>query len=132
MTNAAQHPPEQNLVPLSRTEGVGQWDKCRFSGTNTGTSAGQGSLKALALKVLQRDKPRDNTGTDTCKLWDKIPVPDPALSHTEKHRLKRCFDCDHWQTIKGSCWWAGVCALSGEKVFFRTKCKLNKEISHVY
>lgn len=52
-----------DLVPLSHALRVGQWDKAPKSGTACGTSAGQASLKSLAIKVLKRDKPWDNSGT---------------------------------------------------------------------
>ena len=52
-----------DLVPLSHALRVGQRDKPHKSGTARGTSAGQVSLKSLAINVLKRDKARDSSGT---------------------------------------------------------------------
>ena len=51
------------LVPLSQPLGVGQRDKTSAHRDNGGTATGTIGLKALAAKVLHRDKARDNSGT---------------------------------------------------------------------
>ena len=58
---------ETEFVPLSHSYRVGQWDKVPKREKMSGTRAGQVDLKALAHKVLQRDKSRDNIGTSTEK-----------------------------------------------------------------
>ena len=70
-----------NLVPLSHSLSVGRWDKPHNARTTRGTNTGQGGLKALANKVLQRDNVRDKCGTDTQKARDKLPIKKPVLSH---------------------------------------------------
>lgn len=51
------------FVPLSRSIGVGQVGQSHKRVEMGGTKAGQVDLKALAHKVLQRDKLRDKVGT---------------------------------------------------------------------
>jgi hypothetical protein len=51
------------LVPLSQPLGMGPRDKTSTQRDNGGTATGTIGLKALAAKVLHRDKARDNSGT---------------------------------------------------------------------
>lgn len=105
---------QKNLVPLSHTLGMGQWDKTQNCRTTYGTSAGQISLKALANKVLQRSKVWDKRGRKPEKDWDKTLQNTLALSqektqHERPHPLatpprffqtcpqyfQGCFTCPH-------------------------------------
>lgn len=75
----------ETFVPLSHALRLGQWDKNRFAGTIGGTAAGQVSLKALAINVLQRDNVRDNGGTSERKLVGQEEVKKTVLSHPLSH-----------------------------------------------
>lgn len=100
--------PQQNLVPLSHSLCVGQWDKSGFSGTSHGTTVGQTSLKALATKVLQRDKPWDKSGTSTRKcvgqddekqavLSHSVPLENSSASSVCPGWWRNCFTCPEYR-----------------------------------
>lgn len=36
----------------------------------------------------------------------------------------RCIECLQWRQQKGRAWWNGYCALTGQDIFYRTKCQL--------
>lgn len=40
-------------------------------------------------------------------------------------RRKRCITCTHWSRDKDSCWWDGICALTGKPVNSKTRCSLD-------
>ena len=75
---------ETGFVPLSHTLGMGQWDKSGFHGTTCGTSSDQTSLKSLAIKILQRDKPWDKRGTSSRKWVGQDDEKKPPLSHMKQ------------------------------------------------
>lgn len=75
---------ETAFVPLSHTLGMGQWDKSEFHGTTCGTSSRQVTLKSLAIKVLQRDKPWDKFETSSRKLVGQDDEKKPVLSHMDQ------------------------------------------------
>lgn len=77
-----------DLVPLSHALRVGQRDKPHKSRTARGTSAGQVSLKSLAINVLKRDKARDSSGTRPGQGagQDTLFCPTPCPTTNDRNR----------------------------------------------
>lgn len=71
-------------VPPSQSLSTGQWDKTENIGTILGTAHGTSPLKALAYRVLRRDRQRDNSR-------DK---PIPLVSHSDDT------ETDKWDTLE--------------------------------
>jgi hypothetical protein len=67
------------LIPLSQPLGMGQRDKTSTHRDNGGTATGTIGLKALAAKVLHRDKVRDNSGT---AALNSCPTADEGVGQT--------------------------------------------------
>ena len=121
----------EKFVPLSHALCVGQWDKTPKSGTNRGTTLGQVDLKALARKVLERDKTWDKHGTkDGNSVGQNTPsCPTPRQAKTASPfalpppgEPLKCLHCFCWTPKPGSAWWAGTCSVSGRAITAKSTC----------
>lgn len=96
---SAHHTRTIGVVPLSQPLGVGQWDNPQKVGTRLGTNAGQIDLKALARKVLERDKAWDKrrTSTENSVGQNRAFCPSLLPSKTDSPALPMDWTPDTWE-----------------------------------